>query len=161
MGVRAIVVIAINEVVQFFNVGKTMNKEQVASTADLIISKYFYLNLEELKFCFREAMCSGKVFDRLDGNIILGWLREYDAKRDEYVTLQSINEANAHKSESSATGMFYGEYIARLQKKADEGDEEARSRLEMHKETSARLQKPNKEEEFKKWKEQYYNNGKL
>lgn len=44
--------------------------------------------------CFRNAMASGKIYDRLDGNIILGWLNEYDAQRDEIVSSLSINEAH-------------------------------------------------------------------
>lgn len=93
-GARAILVIAINELVSFFNVGKTMNDVQVALTADLIIDRFYYLKLEEIKLCFRNAMASGKIYDRLDGNIILGWLNEYDAQRDEIVSSLSINEAH-------------------------------------------------------------------
>ena len=48
-GARAILVIAINELVSFFNVGKTMNDVQVALTADLIIDRFYYLKLEEIK----------------------------------------------------------------------------------------------------------------
>ena len=59
-----------------------MNDVQVALTADLIIDRFYYLKLEEIKLCFRNAMASGKIYDRLDGNIILGWLNEYDAQRD-------------------------------------------------------------------------------
>ena len=44
-----------------------------------IIDRFYYLKLEEIKLCFRNAMASGKIYDRLDGNIILGWLNEYDA----------------------------------------------------------------------------------
>lgn len=64
-GARAILVIAINELVSFFNVGKTMNDVQVALTADLIIDRFYYLKLEEIKLCFRNAMASGKIYDRL------------------------------------------------------------------------------------------------
>ena len=45
VGVRAILVLAVTEVCNFFNVGKSMNATQVAMTVDLIIEKYFYLKL--------------------------------------------------------------------------------------------------------------------
>ena len=101
-----------------------MNDVQVALTADLIIDRFYYLKLEEIKLCFRNAMASGKIYDRLDGNIILGWLNEYDAQRDEIVSSLSINEA--HEQNNNSTGMFYGEYIKHLTERSENGDEEAR-----------------------------------
>lgn len=155
-GVRAVLVIALSELVQFFNVGKTMNDVQVAMTADLIISRYYYLKLEELKYCFQQAMCYGKVFDRLDGNVILGWIRDYDMMRDECVTDASISEANEKKRQSETSGMFYNDYIAYLQKLADEGDDIAKHKLEINASVREQMKKRDKEAEFKRWKEEYY-----
>ena len=107
-----------------------MNDVQVALTADLIIDRFYYLKLEEIKLCFRNAMASGKIYDRLDGNIILGWLNEYDAQRDEIVSSLSINEA--HEQNNNSTGMFYGEYIKHLTERSENGDEEAKELLESH-----------------------------
>lgn len=157
-GARAILVIAINELVSFFNVGKTMNATQVALTADLIIDKFYYLKLEEIKLCFRNAMTSGKVYDRLDGNIILGWLMEYDAQRDEVASSLSINEANEQKSDNN--GIFYGEYIAHLVETANGGDEEAKKLLESHYSFIERMKVDDKEAAFNKWKEEYYGRNK-
>lgn len=81
--VRALLYIAICEVCDFFNVGKNMNDTQVAITIDLILESFWYLKLEEIKFCLRRAMRREKLYDRLDGNIILGWIEEYDAERTE------------------------------------------------------------------------------
>lgn len=153
-GARAILVIAINELVSFFNVGKTMNDVQVALTADLIIDRFYYLKLEEIKLCFRNAMASGKIYDRLDGNIILGWLNEYDAQRDEIVSSLSINEA--HEQNNDNTGMFYGEYIKHLTERSENGDEEAKELLESHQSFMQRMKSNDKEAAFKKWKEEYY-----
>lgn len=153
-GARAILVIAINELVSFFNVGKTMNDVQVALTADLIIDRFYYLKLEEIKLCFRNAMASGKIYDRLDGNIILGWLNEYDVQRDEIVSSLSINEA--HEQNNNSTGMFYGEYIKHLTERSENGDEEAKELLESHQSFMQRMKSNDKEAAFKKWKEEYY-----
>lgn len=147
-GARAILVIAINELVSFFNVGKTMNDVQVALTADLIIDRFYYLKLEEIKLCFRNAMASGKIYDRLDGNIILGWLNEYDAQRDEIVSSLSINEA--HEQNNNSTGMFYGEYIKHLTERSENGDEEAKELLESHQSFIQRMKSNDKEAAFRK-----------
>ena len=125
---QAIVAIAISEVVQFFNVGKTMNDIQVAITSDLIIDRFYYL-----KYCFHRAMCSGKVYDRLDGNIIIGWLNEYDAERDEFCSLNIINENKSHKAEdNSSISCPYDEFWDNQHKLAEAGDEEAIERVKFH-----------------------------
>lgn len=131
-----------------------MNDVQVALTADLIIDRFYYLKLEEIKLCFRNAMVSGKIYDRLDGNIILGWLNEYDAQRDEIVSSLSINEV--HEPNSDNTGMFYGEYIKHLTERSENGDEEAKELLDFHQSFMQRMQSNDKETAFKKWKEEYY-----
>ena len=44
-------------------------------------------------------MASGKIYDRLDGNIILGWLNEYDVQRDEIVSsLQLMKPMNKNNN---------------------------------------------------------------
>lgn len=133
-GVRAILVLTVTEVCNFFNVGKTMNAKQVAMTVDLIIEKYFYLKLEDIKLCFRRAMYSHTAYDRLDGNIILSWLDKYDADRDEYCSLHSINVSKSRKTEdrSAAIGCSYDEYWAGQRKLAGEGDKEAIERVKQH-----------------------------
>lgn len=135
-GVRAILVLTVTEVCNFFNVGKTLNATQAAMTVDLIIEKYFYLKLEDIKLCFHRAMYSHTAYDRLDGNIILSWLERYDADRDEYCSLHSINEGKSHNVEdrSAAIGCSYDEYWDRQSKLAESGDEEAIERVKHHKE---------------------------
>ena len=130
---QAIISIAISEVVQFFNVGKIMNDVQVAITAELIIDRFYYLKLEEIKYCFQRAMCSGKVYDRLDGNIIIGWLNEYDSERNEFCSLNTINESKAHKDDDkSSISCPYDEFWESQQKLAEAGDKEAIERVKFH-----------------------------
>lgn len=131
--VRALLYIAICEVCDFFNVGKNMTDTQVALTADLIIESYWHLKLEEIKFCFRRAMRREKLYDRLDGNIILGWLDEYDAERTEEAIKQSENDdAKVASAQAHAEGtMSLEEYVLDLKAKVDAGDEEAAKNLAM------------------------------
>lgn len=113
---RALLYIALCEVCDFFNVGKNMNDTQIALTVDLILESYWYMKLEEIKFCFRRAMRNVKLFDRLDGNIILGWLREYDNERTEEAMRISDQEAsrlwNEHKPTPDAQS--WDRYVAHL-----------------------------------------------
>lgn len=130
---RSVVIIPVHEVVNFFNVGKTMNADQVAVTVDLILETYGYMKIEDLKLCFRNAMLGryGKQYDRLDGAIILEWLRMYDNERANAATDISISEANVHKGSTSVhtEGLFYDEYIKQLEIDAENGDEDAKKSL--------------------------------
>ncbi len=128
---RALISLAICEVCDFFNVGKNMNDKQVALTADLIIESFWHLKLEEIKYCFRRAMRTEKLFDRLDGNIILGWLAEYDRERTEEAMRISDEESRRTDAMAlpEADTMSLGEYVADLQEKAEQGDETAKEGL--------------------------------
>lgn len=157
---RALLYIAICEVCDFFNVGKNMNDTQVALTVDMILESFWYLKLEEIKYCFRRAMMREKLFDRLDGNIIIGWLRDYDAERtNEAISLSDRQERqrqNEIKPDADAKG--YQEYIARLKGRAktDKSAADLLSQINdspISKATTAlsREDRALKEREFKKW----------
>ena len=76
---QAILVIILNDVIKFFNVGKTVGQEQLVQTIRLIIEDFYYFNIEDFKLCFNNAKRGfyGKVYDRIDGNIIYEWLQKY------------------------------------------------------------------------------------
>ena len=143
MGARAVLAILIGEVVSFFNVGKTMNDTQVAMTCDIIIDNYPEFKLEDFKLCFRNAMAIkyGKLFDRLDGSVIIEWLNKYSKERNEYVSLSA--ESSVRELESIANdGIFYKDYLLNLQERVNTGDEEAKECLERHLSVQSILKKP-------------------
>lgn len=115
---RALLSIAICEVCDFFNIGKNMNDVQIAMTVDLIIERFWYMKLEEIKYCFRHAMASERLFDRLDGNIIIGWLREYDAERTEVAMRLSDEEAAKSNENVASDAVSFDEYVKTLQQRA-------------------------------------------
>lgn len=129
--VRALLSLAICEVCDFFNVGKNMNDTQVAITVDFIIEEYWYMRLEEIKYCFRQAMRTERVYDRMDGNIILGWLAEYAAARaEESCRLSREKEIEAQSDEAlDDSRITLAEYKELLSARADKGDEKAQKRL--------------------------------
>lgn len=117
---RALLYIAVCEVCDFFNVGKNMNDTQIAITVDLILESFWYLKITEIKYCFRRAMIREKLFDRIDGNIIIGWLRDYDSERTEEAMRISDQEAaqlqNRVNEEQGAVS--YEQYLADLRVRA-------------------------------------------
>ena len=90
---RALVVLILADLVKFFNVGKAMNDVQMAQTADLIFDEFYYLNIEDFKLCFNMAKSGkfGKVYDRMDGQVIMDWLSTYENMRIE----TSISDGDA------------------------------------------------------------------
>lgn len=161
--VRALLSIAICEVCDFFNIGKNMNDVQIAMTVDLIIERFWYMKLEEIKYCFRRAMMREKLFDRLDGNIIIGWLREYDAERTEEAIRASDQKETQQNNQPTETpdAVGYDDYIKRLRHRAKTDSSAAKLLNEIDKPTTQRLTlltnetQSQKEHEFKLWKLKY------
>ena len=132
---RSVLVLIMNDMLDFFNAGNDMNDTQVALTVDLILEEYPYMQADDITLCFRNAMKGkyGKLYNRIDGQIIMGWLREYNTERCTLASEQSYNEHKAHLSEEArpTDGIFYTEYRAALERKAGEGNQEAKRLLEL------------------------------
>ena len=128
---RATVSYLLSEALEFFNVKETMSDVQVAMTVDLILEEYPYLQTDDLKLCFKNAMKLkyGQIYNRIDDQIIMSWLRAYDIERAEKADIDSYNK---HKEiiSKEESGLYYDEYLAELKRKAAQGDEEAIKALE-------------------------------
>ena len=72
----------------------------------------------------------GQIYNRIDGQIIMSWLKSYDVERAEKADIDSYNK---HKEiiSKEENGLYYDEYLAELKRKAAQGDEEAIRALEM------------------------------
>lgn len=121
-----------------------MSDGQIAMTADLILEEYPYFKTDDLKLCFRNAMKMkyGEIYNRIDGQVIMSWLKAYNRERCEAADNQSYNEYKALMSDEvkrSADGLFYEEYHAELELRADSGDKEAIKALEISNSIAARL----------------------
>lgn len=97
---KAILTIIINDLVNFFSVGKTMNASQVAQTVSLILKNYILYKPDDFKLCFDRAKEGyyGTTYDRVDGNVILGWLMRYDFEKSDEIEDYRINEKNLIES---------------------------------------------------------------
>lgn len=60
-----------------------MGQEQIVQTIRLITEDFYYFNIEDFKLCFNNAKRGlyGKIYDRIDGNIIYEWLQKYSEER--------------------------------------------------------------------------------
>ena len=100
--IKGILTIAVIDVVDFFNVGKTMGSEQITQTVEFILSDFWMLKIDDIKLCFDNAKRGkyGKVYDRMDGAVILEWLGTHFEARTGHVTGKHEAEHARHKSEA-------------------------------------------------------------
>jgi hypothetical protein len=94
---QALLTIIVIDLVEFFNVGKTMNEKQVVQTVKLIIDEFYYLKPDDFKLCFDNAKKGkyGKVYDRIDGAVIFEWLSSYVRDRMEFFEQRAIERHQA------------------------------------------------------------------
>jgi hypothetical protein len=98
----AIVLILLN-LIEFYNVKQKMSEEQLYDVASLIISEYFYLSLVDLSLCFKQVKTGklGKVYDRIDGGMIMDWLRKYELNKTQMISGHRQSESDNHKGDNS------------------------------------------------------------
>lgn len=112
--------VGIMELREWFNVKNTISDSQIALTAELIAERFYDYSLNEIKSVFRKKMMDAKLYDRLDGNIIISWLTEYDLSRDNDSEQTAMDEGK-----KPTHGITHDEYMEMLKSKASKGDKEA------------------------------------
>lgn len=98
--------IAILEVKEWFNVKGTMTDRQVSMTAEMILDhpQFYDLSIGNIKACFRQRMMTEKLYDRLDGNIIIGWLREFKSEMADATYRQRCEKDRMEKIKEEKSG---------------------------------------------------------
>ncbi|MBD5302302.1 MAG: hypothetical protein HDS16_04815 [Bacteroides sp.] len=156
----------IAEVNDFFNVRGNMNAKQIKLTAELILDNpgFYDLTLGNIKACFRQKMATAKLYDRLDGNIIIDWLRGFKsdmADHCENIT-EGVNQAIQRRQDSGDVGIItHNAYMAMLEARANDGDKEAIQMLDNYKKRTHILPKERQREkdiEFFRQKQEYLSN---
>lgn len=124
-GARAVISYLISDTLEFFNVPETMTDKQVAMTVDLIIEEYPYMKTDDLKLCFKNAMKMkyGQIYNRIDGQIIIGWVKAYNSERCSVAQVTSENESKTRKQDENSVS--YMQYFDMIREKAANGDKEA------------------------------------
>ena len=160
---QALISLAICEVCEFYNVKQSMSDVQIAMTADLILERFWYLKLEEVKKCFRDAIVNEKVYERLDGSVFLGWLAKYDTERTNIAVDISENEDKA-QANNDATLLIgdgqprgtYSQYKQRVLQRIEQGDEKAKEELEQIEIFENRMARSGKHRDDRGFKEYFY-----
>lgn len=153
----------IMEVNDFFNVKGSMTAKQIKLTAELILDNpgFHDLTLGNIKACFRQCMTSEKIYDRIDGNLIISWLRRFKsdlADHCETVAISRERQRQRDESLGDAGAITHAAYLAMLEARAGDGDEDARQTLDDYRRRSHTLtpeQQRQKEIEFRLFKHRY------
>lgn len=90
--VEALLIVWFTDLVEWFNVGKNMNAAQIKQLANFAYNGYYWMTIQEFKVFFHLAKSNhyGKLYDRLDGAIILDWLNQFERERD--LEMEKIRE---------------------------------------------------------------------
>lgn len=102
--IQALLNIILVDLVLFFEVGKTMGADQIKQTVQLVLEDYSHLKPEDFKLCFNRLKKGyyGKLYDRLDGQIILDCLGQYDNERTGEIESIRAKENREYKKLSAA-----------------------------------------------------------
>lgn len=92
---RAIVIIALTDLANYFNVGNNFNGQQLAQTAELIIDRFYWLKPDDFKLAFDKAKQAqyGISYNRIDGAVIFEWMEKYIQERAEYFAHENSKTA--------------------------------------------------------------------
>lgn len=117
---KEVVIEFITDFVQFLNVGKSMNVSQINQTSILMLQYFPHLNLADLKLFFERMKIGqfGKFYDRVDGQLILEKLDEYNQERMNEFEAIRIAEHQVAKKTDFQTGGYHPDVIAAMMKAA-------------------------------------------
>ena len=112
---RALMVKLVSNFAEFYSTNNTMSDYQIADTVDLMLEEYPHYKLDDYKLFFKMAKKGyfGQIFGRIDGEVVLSWLKKYDEQR--CIEAQNIAIKEKEKMEYNQSdlniGMTYDEYL--------------------------------------------------
>lgn len=104
---QALVELKIVDALEFFNLKQSMNERQIQQTAYLIVSEYSNLSIADINLCFRNALlCKyGKNYSYIDGQVILGWVKQYVLDRSNEFEDLAEREHHSRKKQPIAANI--------------------------------------------------------
>lgn len=129
--IRAILIKFIEGTLAFFSFPPdAMSVPQIEMIVSSIMSKYFYLRLEDVCLCFkkgREDSTYRRFYGKVDGSVFLDWFAKYDKERE--------NVLQSHPSNNQAVpnimqGVPWDEYREELVIRVECGDMYANKQLQ-------------------------------
>jgi len=108
--VRRILTNSIDQLQTYFSLERIMTPYQVEMTTELIEETFYYFSPDDFRKCFRGAMSGkyGKIYNRLDGAVIMEWLRAYDIERTEIIVREQMERNKQEAKEIMSTESFNG-----------------------------------------------------
>jgi hypothetical protein len=106
--VKLILTSAIDQLQTYFSLERVMTPYQIQMTVEIIEENFYYFSPEDFRKCFRGAMSGkyGKVYNRLDGAVIMEWLRAYDIERTEIIVQEQMQKQKDEAKEIMSTEKF-------------------------------------------------------
>lgn len=110
----------ITQLRQSLNVGKNLDTLQVYECASLLMEKYWYFRLEEFVYVFKQVKLGkyGKVYDRLDVQVISEWLHLYDISE----RLAELERQRQLEQKTAADALLSNEEVQRCYQKWRSGE---------------------------------------
>lgn len=103
------------------NIGKNLQPFQVSVIAQEICTDYYYLTLCEIQFVLKQGVkgAYGKIYDRFDIEVVMGWFVGYSEER---VAIASARSRDAHKATQEASNAveapaYISDFIRELEAK--------------------------------------------
>ena len=129
--IRAILIKFIEGTLAFFSFPPdAMSVPQIEMIVSSIMSKYFYLRLEDVCLCFkkgREDSTYRRFYGKVDGSVFLDWFAKYDKERE--IVLQS-HPSNNQAAPNLMQGVPWDEYREELIIRVECGDMYANEQLQ-------------------------------
>lgn len=155
----AILVNAFIHAAKLVNLDKNLSTEQIGEAAIDTLELHGQLKVEEVKYLLKRALRTQNVYGRLDYNVIMNWVEQYDAERTEEAMRLSDEEAarQQNNSEISPETISFEEYVAEL-KQRSATDKDAAERLEQIEAMTSQptiMQTEQKERDFQVFKLNY------
>ena len=82
----------------FYNCKNKMDKMQLTETAYIIIQQFRHFNYYDIGLALKTAKLNDKIYDRIDGGMILEWLTRHDIVRTGMIVIKREQQNNEYKS---------------------------------------------------------------
>lgn len=102
----AYVTVMLADIEQFYNVKQNLSEVQLRMLAEMIIKNFYFFRVADLKLFAEKFKLGlyGKIYDRIDGGVIMDALAQYADER--------MNEAEAYSQKESSKFKSAGEQAA-------------------------------------------------
>lgn len=115
--IKAILVKLLEGFINFLNIGKNMNGQQVADTISIILDTHPHLTLLDFKLFFSRMKTGfyGTFFDRMDGMVIMEKITAYVSEKQDAIEERNINQHKQRKIEESMTTSYHPDVIKAME----------------------------------------------